>query len=153
MIRHCQTPRMSCDLERSSGVTPIRILGLCKGLFRLSKIDFVNGEIYKNYIPCLECKICKNFRIANTIQNISYVVIIIIMIAFIWTMGTPQGAIRRHMLSTEGVQAAIAAEIKESGDGGLRLWNKAVYMVNVNGVEEQWQLWAMSYTCYAKPIS
>lgn len=64
---------------------------------------------------------------------------------------TPQGAIRTHLFFTKGIHAAITAEIKEGEDGALQAWSEATYLVTVNGIEKQWKLESMQYSCFVIP--
>lgn len=66
-------------------------------------------------------------------------------------MATPQGAIRRHLLLTDGVHAAALAEIKGNGKTS-RLWNENIYMVTVDGEPEPWQVWTLQYNCFGRPV-
>ena len=143
---------VSCNLKQYSRSTPAHRYGACKGMYQFSGLEFSDYEITEKYIPCQECKQCKRFMFTSRKGLLCCSLFIVFFLILAWAIGTPQGAVRRHLLITEGLHEAISAEIKKEENSSLRTWSNAVYLVTIDGVETPWQLWSMQYSCYGMPL-
>lgn len=93
--------------------------------------------------------------IFNKKKEIAFAVIFLIMFSiYAWIMATPEGAIRRRLLLSDGLYSAVTAEIElVEKKHQLRSWDYTTYQVSIDGVDEKWRLWAGLYSCYGRPLN
>lgn len=123
--------KISCNLETDDGsIMSERSLNMCKGLY----IDKHNHNE-----ECNERQKAMFSKIRIKIQKtVSYVIFIIVSGILLFFLYTPQGAIRRELFFTRGIDMAVSAAIekKDSVKQGALQYN--IYQVMLDEMEEEW---------------
>ncbi len=141
--------RYMCELEKNAGIRAHKKLMLCEGLYVGTGIPFYDE--YYGYKQCAECKECKRYLYKKQYVNLFYAVAVSLSILAVLILGTPQGAIRRNLLFTEGVQEAFFSNVEriEQEDNARNLR----YSVIVNGEQQEWEVICLQTACIARCLS
>lgn len=140
----------NCNLVKDSGIAPRTYCGLCNGLYQFSKIELTDSGLIRHYETYCDCEKCHRFLFTRNKKMIGWIAIMILSIVSIWVMGTPQGTIRRNLLMTGGLHAAVSATITKC-EVNEDSQSENAYTVTLDGEDERWQLWTLQYVFYSSP--
>lgn len=134
-----------CEMERRAGERAHKKFFLCEGFYRSSGVRFYDE--YYGYQQCAECKECKRYIHRKLYVNLFYAFAVSLSILAILILGTPQGAIRRSLFFTEGMQEAFFSNVERTEkEDDTENW---YYSVVVNGEKQEWVVFPWHSICVA----
>ena len=85
------------------------------------------------------------------VEKLFYAAATSLSILAILILGTPQGAIRRNLLFTEGVREAFSSNVERTEkDEDTGYWH---YSVTVKGEQQEWIVVCLQEACIARRLS